>query len=628
MRVRLRRSSVRTATAAALVLMLAGCATMPDSGTPGGSADSQGNDSLNSQVVIIAVPPAVDEKPSELLSDFLADQTTDEATFATARQYLMSSSVPWQPQQKVTVLENIRQRTTASTANSETLVVTGQEEAALDSRGVITAYGTASGSAPEAQETFTFAKNAKGQWRITSLPDGLILSQQDFQRLYESGDLYFPAKTPVDSGELPPLVADPIWLRSRIDPLTDAARELLEGPTAWLDPVVAPGAGSGISLAAPVTVGSDNVASVYLKGPDSSLLSTANSCYELASQLYSTLVSVSTDQAPQAWPGVKSVQLFSGSDQQAACTEGSGNPYALTTGDTAYFVGSSGHLMSLNVVSGASARVAGLLEPSAAGGIGAFAVEPGAGSDVAVVTPDGQDLYVSTLTAAAAPGQPTLAVSFKGTGGVIGSPSWDSTGTLWVTDSDPAAASSVMAVSGAAGRPEPVSVQGLPAGWSVTGLKVADDGARIALIVSSGSGAQQVEVGRVERSGTASAEKLTVSGVHPVAEALTSVTSMSWADDDSLIVLGQSANAAGALSTWQIDGSSALVPAAAPLQATDGMQTVSALESDSVSDQFAPILGGAGSGGRIYAWQAKTAAWRPLTSGAVGGNGPMPSYPG
>jgi hypothetical protein len=269
--------------------------------------------------------------------------------------------------------------------------------------------------------------------------------------------------------------------------------------------------------------------------------------------------------------------------------------------------------------------VTGLLEPSAAGGIGAFAVEPGSNGDVAVITPNGQDLYVSTLTATTAPVQPALTVPLRGAGGTIGSPSWDSTGTLWVTDSDPAAHSSVMAVNGTVGRPEPVAVEGLPAGGTVTGLKVADDGARIALIVSTGS-AQQVEVGRVERSGTASAQQLTVSGLHPIAQGLTAVTSMSWADDDSLIVLGQSANAAGALSTWQIDGSSALIPAAAPLQATDGMQTVSALQPDQPEPM--PILGGSSSGGRVYAWQAKTAAWRPLATGVAGGNGPMPSYPG
>ena len=628
-RVRLRGSSVPISVAALLLLTLSGCATMPDNGAPSQSITSQSNATEDTQVQILAVPPAVDEQPDGLLGDFLTDQTSDESTFATARQYLMSSHVPWNPQERVTVLKNIDEhRVPTSNKTQYVIDVTGDVEATLDSEGAFTA-----GTGTSQSFSFTFEKNAKGQWRITDLKPGLILGEQDFKRLYESGDLYFPAKALDGSEGVPRLVADPIWVRSRIDPLTDAVRSLLTGPTGWVRPVVTSGVWPGLALDGPVTVEADGgTADVRFKSNGSGGLLDQSSCNELAAQLYGTLTSLAQNEIG-AVP-IMSVSLFRGGSQQDSCNQASGNQYMSQAPALAYYVGGSGSLTTLTVNTWASEKVPQALEPAGAGGIGAFAVEPVSSGDIAVVTPSGRDVYASAPVDSGVPVRLAFSSPDKG---AFASPSWDSTGTLWVVDSAPGAPSQVMTTSAtataAATTAVPVTIRGLEPGQQVTGLKVAQDGARIALIVSEGT-EQTVEVGLVERAGTVSAPQLTIDGLHSISSSptatgdsssssLTGVSSLAWEDDDSLIVLGQTPTSSKDLSVWQIDGSSTLIPAAATLQSTDGMQTVAALDSA----YAAPMLGDSDVAGEIYAWQAKTGTWKTEAKGATG-TSPMPSYPG
>ncbi|MHA6760369.1 LpqB family beta-propeller domain-containing protein [Streptacidiphilus sp. PAMC 29251] len=159
----------------------------------------------------------------------------------------------------------------------------------------------------------------------------------------------------------------------------------------------------------------------------------------------------------------------------------------------------------------------------------------------------------------------------------------------------------------------------------------------MALTVRSGSGSS-VQVGRIEQSGTAEAPQLTIDGLQSVAPSLISVKSVSWFDGDSLIVLGQSTGTALGLSTWEVDGSSALdAPEQLPSFA-EGMTTVAALQQDSSLQLAAraPLLSDsigaaapatAEDKGKIYRW-AKNQWFAVAKNGDTSANGPMPSYPG
>ncbi len=88
-----------------------------------------------------------------------------------------------------------------------------------------------------------------GQWRIDELPDGVVMGKSDFQRNYTSVDkYYFASGTSVgDAGE-PVAVADPVFVRSKVDPMTQMVGSLLKGPTSWLDPVVRSSFPTGTAL--------------------------------------------------------------------------------------------------------------------------------------------------------------------------------------------------------------------------------------------------------------------------------------------------------------------------------------------------------------------------------------------
>lgn len=619
------RSSARTAGALAVGVLLAGCAAMPSKGFPPPSIASESNGGSTQaaqQVVVVAEPPKATDHPAQLLSNFLDDLVADESDYRTAKEYLgKDMNAAWNPEKQVTVLDGIQQRVLpGATSSRMTIDVSGHEMATLDAKH---AYRAASGTL--VHEAFEFTKGAHG-WQIDSLPQGVILNQVDFQRIYESVNLYFPVAGQSDGSAPSPLAADPIYVRSHIDPLTDAADGLLDGPSDWLGPAVLPGFPTGTSLGGGnLDVTADGTVKVHFTGRAGSLLQDPTVCDRMAAQLFFTLMQVPTAQAKQAGQPINSVALYQGAGTSSVCTAGTNSSYSpllSASADTSYFVDANGHLRSLDVGHEhgipAPETVPGALAPPQAGKIGGFAVAPGGSGKVAVLSQDRHALYVSTLTQQTAPDHPVLTSS--GAPGLT-TPSWDSLGTLWTVDTNPAS-QGLRALVGE--TLVPVTVAGLQG--TVTDVRVAADGARIALTVKNGD-TSSVEVGRVQRSGTAAAPQLTIAGLLSVAPTLTTIKSVSWADGDSVIVLGQSAGTARGLSVWEIDGSSALVPGPQPLSPADA-STVAALQQDSKAPLLVDNSGAdPNDKGKIFRLLPGSSSWTLATSlGAPTGG--MLSYPG
>ena len=109
------------------------------------------------------------------------------------------------------------------------------------------AYSPAAGSY---RKTVHLTKDGKsGQWRIDSLPQGVVMGQSDFQRNYTSVDkYYFASDTSAGETGQPVAVADPVFVRSKVDPTTQLVRSLLNGPTSWLGPVVRSSFPTGTAL--------------------------------------------------------------------------------------------------------------------------------------------------------------------------------------------------------------------------------------------------------------------------------------------------------------------------------------------------------------------------------------------
>ena len=79
-----------------------------------------------------------------------------------------------------------------------------------------------------------------GEWRIDRLPDGLVLGESDFQRIYRSINNYYYAKlgsdAGVDHGRQERPRRRPGVSARRIDPVTETVEALLAGPDAMARP--------------------------------------------------------------------------------------------------------------------------------------------------------------------------------------------------------------------------------------------------------------------------------------------------------------------------------------------------------------------------------------------------------
>ncbi|MEY9849952.1 LpqB family beta-propeller domain-containing protein [Streptacidiphilus sp. MAP5-3] len=530
-----RRRTVSMVAVTGSALLVVGCAAMPSSGPIPSVGGQQTGTAQDSTVQLIAVPPKDNESPSALLTGFLDDLASDEADYTNARKYL-APGTSWEPGAQLTVLDQRGSPSqTSDNGKQVTVSVTGRRMATLDAHG-----SYAPGDQQTVSENFVFQKNAQGQWRITSLPQGILLTEQDFPGIYESVNLYYPADGGTTSGGRSPLVADPVYIRSHIDPMTYAARQLLAGPSKWLSPVVANAfpPGSSIDLD---TSGSQIKAYLTL-GQGAQWADV--SCQAMAAQLYDTLSEVDVSASGEPSVAVQSVALYQGHNGPEQCSADGGNLYQamspLDPSGTVYYLNADRHLVSVPPSasgSGGSADpqpVSGALLSAAAsaagGGIGSFAVSPRSDGAVATVTKNGGAVYVSSLHASTAPTEPVLTSASGG----LSSPSWDGTGTLWAVDSDPNNPS-LRAVEN--GHEVPVNVTGLQG--TVKQVRVATDGARIALLVEDPNTSDTtVVIGRVHRLGTEASPQLAIDGLRTIAQSISSVSSMAWTDGDSLVVLG------------------------------------------------------------------------------------------
>lgn len=186
----MRRQAGRAALLGCLVL-LAGCASMPSSGEVS-KVGSEAHNDADSQVRVYGVKPQKGELAADIVSGFLEATTSNEADYDTAREYLAKGlKKTWQPNRKITILSGgaVQSVQAGSTNSSTTVSLSGTAVAAVDSKH---AYRAVSAASKDFSAGIHLSKE-RGEWRIDSVPDGLVLSEADFLRLYQSVDIYYYA---------------------------------------------------------------------------------------------------------------------------------------------------------------------------------------------------------------------------------------------------------------------------------------------------------------------------------------------------------------------------------------------------------------------------------------------------
>ncbi|MFF9335018.1 LpqB family beta-propeller domain-containing protein [Streptomyces albogriseolus] len=593
--------------AACGAVLLAGCASMPDSGDLRGVESTPRKDT---QVRVYAMPPSDDATPAQIVQGFLEALTSDDADYKTARQYLTpEASKYWRPEQSTTVLSDgpgaraDREPREDSTALTYTL--TGTKFATVDAQQ---AYAPASG---QYSELVRLVKDDKsGQWRIDAVPQGVVMGKSDFQRNYTSfNKYYFASNVDVNGSSLPMAVADPVYVRRHVDPTTRMVRSLVSGPTSWLDPVVRSSFPTGTQLregAGPLTPDDRGTLTVPLDDRASEI--GTGRCEEMAAQLLFTLRDLS--------PAVEEVELRTDGGQLCSLTQDGAETVAtrgsLNQPDHLYFLDREHKLVRIAAgSSGADPEAA----PGALGqgeqGLRSVAVARDERT-AAGVGLNGQELFVSALAQGATLGEPVLRSQGKTEQDRLTPPSWDAQGGLWVADRDPARPGLYLLPQGA-DQPLQVRTPGLEG--RIRAVRVAADGVRIALVVEKGD-ERSLLIGRIERSGpdeAGSSERTTVTVVElrSATPELEQVTAMSWAGDSRLVVVGREHGGVEQMKYVEVDGSTPDVP---PPAALTGVKALTA-----AGDENAPLVAYSVDG---IVRLPSGAQWQKVTQGTA------PVYPG
>ncbi|MFF8612426.1 LpqB family beta-propeller domain-containing protein [Streptomyces sp. NPDC015350] len=551
----------------------------------------------DSQVQVYAVAPRDNATTDEVVDGFLESMTSDDSEFRTTRKYLTKRAAKsWNPGAFTTVLTKAPNRKDRPVRDGDhnitevTYTLTGTRVATVDAQSVYQPLAPADYS-----QTLHVVKEdgPEGkEWRIDRVPDGLLLGQSDFKRLFRSVNKYYFA---AERKTVPStLVADPVYLRSRTDPVTgmdavtQSVRSLLAGPTNWLRPVVESRFPPGTELKKGVTsLAPDdrNVLKVPLNKKADGV--GQRSCRMMASQVLYTLRDLTSARVEQ-------VELQR-SDGSTLCALGVDQaeefaPDGSSSGpDSQYFVNDKGHVERIpgsTKGSGTPEAVAGPLGngPMPMGVIGVARDEQSA----AAVSRDGSALYVTSIISDEELPAPSVTSRAHGLKNRLSAPSWDGSGDLWVADRDPDNPR-LLLLDGGTGKPQEVAVPDLDGG-RIEALRMSADGVRIALLVTQ-DGRNTLKIGRIERRGPESGQQVSVVRLRQAAPQLTDVTAMSWSGRSRLVVVGKEEGGVQQVRYVQADGSTS---ASGALPGVNQVSSVAAAD-----DEQLPLMAATSSDGIV-----------------------------
>jgi hypothetical protein len=479
-------------------LVLAGCSTVPTSSPT--VQITQAPNRPSTDVGIEPLPPEKDATPDEIVRGFIDAAASTVHGHPVAREHLTPQAAgSWSDESGITVITD----PSAVTIDTGTVTLRANEVGTVDTHGVFSV-----GADRVYTRTFTLLQ-VKGQWRISDPPDGLLLLQPDFERLYDERDAFFIDPT----GQR--VVPDPRYLIKGQSQPTTLVQRLLDGPSpALADGVRNPLAGAELRRAVSV---SPRAVTVDLSGvgtqPAPVLSEICAQVVWTLDQLSLTSVEILLDGQPVDVDGVPTVQ--STSDWESFDPEG-------------VPAGSVGHYIDKGAV---RTTTQGKPVPGAAGS-GAYKLTS------AAVATDPRSGDPDTMAAvSAAGGRATLRVGQYGkdlapvlTGTTLTAPTVAATRPEFWVVRDGAA---VFRVS-AGGKPQAVTSTTLTGLGHVTALRLSPDGVRAAVVVDG-----TIYVGTVVRSedGAVSLRNLT-----PIAPSLTLVADVAWDSSSGLLVLAGDEN--------------------------------------------------------------------------------------
>lgn len=222
--------------AAVVLLAVTGCATIPLQGQVGKSDPlAPRNNSVN--VNLQQFSPVDGASPETIIRGFIDSGTGISDDFQVARQYLTPAlAQSWAPDKRTLVYKDSFAVAPAQVKDSF--------ELKFDVVSTVDATGVLTPEKPDATELLRMKMvQVDGQWRISEAPDGVILSESNFQTLYAPVSLYFFDPTFTYG------VPDVRWLGGRTSrTATSIVKAMLNGPAPYLQGAVVSAFPNGITL--------------------------------------------------------------------------------------------------------------------------------------------------------------------------------------------------------------------------------------------------------------------------------------------------------------------------------------------------------------------------------------------
>jgi hypothetical protein len=488
-----RRNLLRALAAVAalsVALLLAGCVGIPSrSGVNPGPLVKSGQDAAPAD---IPLGPRHNASKTEMVNDFLQAATSAVGNYAIAKQFLTAKAAQsWDPTKSVLVREKPASPEDVGDNVVDYAVAT---KASVNALGIYVEQGT------DATQTlsYNFVK-VNGQWRISDLPDGIVLSRTSFQTAFAAYPIYF------FDPDFRYLVPDVRWFPSGSTVQDRIVTALIAGPAPWLQQgVVASAIPAGVQRGSPIVV--RNSAAVV----DFSASAAATKPQvrgRMNQQLEQSLrgagitgVSMTARGAPLAFPDSSDSHAVVAVAVQAAPLIQKGKQFGFVPG--------------LQSIGGISAQIVGLE---------ATAATLDRGQATAAVLAKGSVYFVTSTGAKVVDNRPGLIA-----------PSIDTFGYVWsVPSSDPDG----IQVAGSDGVPHEVA-SGLPADATVVSLDVSRDGTRVLIYLSTTTGPRLLVAGVIRRAGIPTSLgdplDLPVSADNPI--------DATWVDPSTVAALGSDSN--------------------------------------------------------------------------------------
>ncbi len=551
----------------ALVIALSSCAGIPTSSSIK-YGDEISSDSSSQFVRVIARPPTVGMEPTALIQGFLDACADSTGNFAIARQYLSTGLInSWKPDLGIEVFDS---GSFEFTTNGDQVLATAAKLGTVSAAG----HYEVAPAGSKISANYKVSKNSSGEWRISELKDGILLSSGDVDRSYRSFPIYFlnPDRTE--------LVTDSVLVPvGNAGAATTLVRTLLAGPSSYLSSATKNAFPAGTKLtygSVPVSGGDAQVdLSVEVLSADEVTRRA------LSAQLVWTL---------SALPNVSSVRITV-SGQPLALTD-IGNIQTLQDWQ-AFSPLANSALTKLNLIrenqifslsdAGTEIQVASSKQALSAAALNQ------AGNRIAAISSDGRKLLATTA------GSSTLKV--VATGDNLTRPSWDASDNIIFADFG----RGVFEVkpSGAIGSVA-LDLTSFGASEQVKQISLARDGVRIAVVLSNGKH-DELALGSIVRG----AKATQIVGLHRVERSLSTIRDVTWKAQSTLAVLGSDAGGSVRLfNVSLLDGKEIIViiPTDSQSLVVDSQGRVALSTSDSINSSV---------------FRQEYGEWKIVTSGQV-----------